>query len=791
VEEGGNGMNMNLEVVAAASTDASSLSAAVTPTKSWVDANVDAADFLPSLVAQCEESVYALASSRSPSVRSEALQFISVFLHQAVTNPVDAMPTLIACMTDRDSVAQQQASTILHALIHKKKEYMRFMETRFAQGIERSFEMQSKLFQTFDPLHRKQLNQTSATHTRKGQQAEEPIFDSTPFHGIASLYACIKKSIPARKQFCRMLINELMSVNHIGIFARESEDATTDMESSQPGAAASFPSPPSTAPLVPHPSLTNRTLSGGSHPPLTPTPSQGEDFPSFVPPVLSHSNTSPFMVRSASNASFVTASDGATSGVGHSGMYASRWSAPLSFLAYVASLCASLPFEDDEPIHLCVHLSKLINTRGAALQAKLKRSSVELKRLAGEEVDERDVDEAEGTDQGNTQHMEEDRLDQERQEGSATTSLSPTAAGLPHPPTDKDSLLTSLRLQCESAMSMCILIHLRQWLQKSYDLTGKFEEWNVNAMTPSKTPLRLPKKFDLPLHFHQLPLELEHGKEWPPAFTLPDSHTNPSSQRPKLPHARHASAPAFTSLPTLPTDNSIIPPLLAAQSSFFHSAMDDNAIFLATGNATMRRTGTRGRRGHKRSATMAAFTNAEDGTDADAQTHPASSLATGTGTPPKRARPSQAKRAKAKGGRKRKTQQKSRRRRRYEESDSEEEEEEEYDGESEEEENEEEEDLFDSASSIPSHSHSHSHSHSSPSSVSASPLRPRSTRAKRTSYADMEDVEEEEEEEQEEEEQEEEGDGEEEEVDGEEMGEEDEVADMEEEEAEEAEDAEE
>jgi hypothetical protein len=112
---------------------------------SWTDSSIDASDFLPPMVAMCEKHVYQLAMSSSPHVRAEALQFMHVFLSQAVTNPIDAMPSLIAAFTDRQPWVNKCAMTILHELIANKKEYLRFLEQRFADGLKLSYGMQARL----------------------------------------------------------------------------------------------------------------------------------------------------------------------------------------------------------------------------------------------------------------------------------------------------------------------------------------------------------------------------------------------------------------------------------------------------------------------------------------------------------------------------------------------------------------------------------------------------------------------------------------------------------------------
>jgi hypothetical protein len=313
--------------------------------------------------------------------------------------------------------------------------------------------------QNFDPLHRINLNRANP---------EEPVFDRTPMDGLSAAYNLIKKTVASRKAFTKMIAIDLCSVTHIGIFAREAAEADEAN-----GATTHDMAPPDGSPikpLEPHPSLSTRSLSTGSVgaasplEPATPTGgSQSEDFPAFVPPVLERATTPRFppisMQQSmASPSSFSSISDGPSAA-----LTAARPVNPLAFLAYVAGLCTALPFEDDEPLQLCAHLSKTINTHGASLQAQMQQTIIALKKLNGEQVDENDEDEA------------AIQMAQPMETGGTQASLAPAAVQ------DKASLLTSLSLQCESAMAITILIQLRQWLQKSYELAGLFDSWSVYA----------------------------------------------------------------------------------------------------------------------------------------------------------------------------------------------------------------------------------------------------------------------------------------------------------------------
>lgn len=456
---------VTLEDAATAAAAASSPASASATKASWVASNIDVGDFLPALVSACEQQVYALVLSPSALVRCEALQFMGVILHQAVTNPMDAMATLVAALTDRDPSPAREAAHIVADIVSRKKESIRFMEQRFIDGIRLSFHMQSTLFDAaFDPLHRRNLADAAASSGGGG-----PVFDRPPTEGLAHAYALIKKNAISRKNFCKQLVNNLLNVGQVGMFAKEAE---IEMDNADAGAMLhSFASPIKA--LEPHASLNGRAVSTGSAgaaaaaSPLSahesPRGSQPEDesFPAFVPPAFERSWTEPSFAASPS--SMFSGLSGAASDVPL--LAPARPASPLAFIAYIAGLCTTFGFEDDEPMHLAFYLSKVINTRGAALQAQLLSTIVALKKLNAEPVD----------------------ADEELVASQTTMQLAQPAEGssqsLTQPIDTKESLLATLRLQCESAMAITILIRLRQWLQESYDLTGKYEEWSVRAHT--------------------------------------------------------------------------------------------------------------------------------------------------------------------------------------------------------------------------------------------------------------------------------------------------------------------
>jgi hypothetical protein len=444
---------ITLDDVAGAESSPASSSASA-----WVQSTIDTSDFLPALVSACEQQVYSLAFSPSALVRMESLQLLSVILHQAVTNPIDAMPTVVAALTDREPLPSREATNIVTQVISRKKEWVRFLEQRFIDGVRLSFDAQQRLWPAaFDPLHRRNI----------GPSAAAPVFDRTPTDGLAHAYALVKRSAASRKQIMAKYINELMSVAHIGIFAKEAVQTELPAELQSFASPVKPSAPAANSPLVPHPSLNGRSVSissagGGS--PLNATQESAangsqpmeDEFPAFVPPALERGNTEPSLF-SASPVSFASL-PGDPSPLAS----VSLPTHPLAFLAYAAGALTSFQFEDDEPMHLSVHLSKVINTRGAALQALIQQTIVQLKRSNAEQVTDEELEVASQTMQ----------LAQSPEDGSAAAAAtsSPTQA-------DQETLLSNLRLQCESAMAMSILIRLRQWLQDSYELAGRYEEW--------------------------------------------------------------------------------------------------------------------------------------------------------------------------------------------------------------------------------------------------------------------------------------------------------------------------
>ena len=280
--------------------------------KRWLDSRIEVSDFLPALITLCEHHVYALCFSKLAAVRGEALAFTNVFLHQAVTNPADAMPTVVALLFDRSVEPSNatQALAILQSLAEKKKEYLHFIEQRFLQGVRFGHALQLQVWSSdYDPL---QLREENSSGVR---------YDS-----VSALYSQLRKSATQRKQIAANLVNDVIA----------GQLAPGGGSSAQPSAA------PATA----------RT-----GPSQSPAPVHSPSTPSLEPRLSPM--TSPSSSPASSTASPANAAD----------LSPSR--AKFGFLCLVASLIMELPFEDDEPLHYVHHCSKIINTKGTALLASL------------------------------------------------------------------------------------------------------------------------------------------------------------------------------------------------------------------------------------------------------------------------------------------------------------------------------------------------------------------------------------------------------------------------------------
>ena len=260
------------------------------------------------------------------------------------------------------------------------------------------------------------------------------------------------------------MIADLCSVSHIGIFAREASKDDANDSNGEVGSKSTLTPKKSMSPNTILNGGPSSSISLGGSSPLTPSTPMGgsevDEFPAFVPPVM-ETVTTPRLGHSmqqamASSSTFAQADNQSLLAS------ASKPSNHLAFLAYIAGLCTALPFEDDEPLQLCAHLSKLINTHGASLQAQMQQTMIALKKLNGEHVDQAEEEDI-------TRQLAQPIIETNKNNVNLTTLQ------------EKSHLLTSLNLQCQSAMAITILIQLRQWLQNAYELAGLFDSWSVQA----------------------------------------------------------------------------------------------------------------------------------------------------------------------------------------------------------------------------------------------------------------------------------------------------------------------
>jgi len=270
--------------------------------------------------------------------------------------------------------------------------------------------------------------------------------------------------VASRKNFCLKVVNDLMSVAHIGIFALQQAhmpDGFASPTKSSPGKAAAAAT--AAAALAPHATLAEgRNISLGSAGAAAESPRDASqpaeaEFPAFEPPTFVRNES-----FSASPASFTST----PTGTAESAAFAVPPvpTHPLAFLAYVAGVVSGFSFEDDESMQLSVLLSRVINTRGAALQALMQRTIVQIKSLHAEHISEEEMELSQSLQLAQSP-------DGSLGEGAADASAAQ----------DEEQLLSDLRLQGESAMAITILIRLRHWLQESYDLAGRYDEWLVTG----------------------------------------------------------------------------------------------------------------------------------------------------------------------------------------------------------------------------------------------------------------------------------------------------------------------
>ena len=493
-----------------------------------LDSRIEVSDFLPTLVRICEDRIYQLCLSPVPAVRCEAVAFISVFLHQAVTNPADAMPTLTALLFDgKSQQAARQALHVLTSLANTKKEYLSFVEQKLMAGIRLGYAMQAALWTADSPQQFVPLDEQLTDGSTNMQ---------IPFDYFAQLYGMLKKSAVQRKQIALNLVNDLMLSQLVG------ETAVRALT------ASPYSSISPSLDRSPSPSQPNRSLP--TTPPLTATP-----HPPRVPSLSPHS---------------MPADSDCLSGRSPADKF--------GFLCFVARLLLQLPFDDDEPLHLAFHLSKIINVRGATLLATMEQ------------------------------------LLQEAQQ----TSGGPT-----------EEQLSKLAALADGAMCICVMLRARHALVVAYAIEARLGEWSIGNAT-AKNAVKCSKKSDEQLSFHSFPFThctiadvngatTASGIATTTAATgAPTTPVQPAQSgkpptgkaaRSRSKSASHSRVNSHTEADgalTTPTPAAVssqlsIPPLLLAQYNFFVQQMADAALFMQAGSSTAsRRSGRKGAKGRKK-----------------------------------------------------------------------------------------------------------------------------------------------------------------------------------------------
>ena len=453
--------------------------------KRWLDSRIEVSDFLPALITLCEQHVYALCFSPVAAVRGEALAFTNVFLHQAVTNPADAMPTVVALLFDRSTEPPNaaQALSILQSLAEKKKEYHHFIEQRWLHGVRLGHTMQVQLWaNVYDPLHR----------------AADSIDSGVSYDSACALYGLLKKSHAQRKQIASALVNDMA------------------------GQLGAQPNP--TLPTALNP-ITHSSSSSSHSPSLTRSPSTPLD-PRVSP------SPSPSSGALATSTAAAVVDPSPTRG-------------KFGLLCFLAAFVLQMPCDDDEPLHYVHHLSRLINTRGAALLASLDDTVQALRTL-------------------------EERISVDP---ALRPSLLPAA----------QQHVTELMALCDRVMAMSVLLHLRQTLVAAYQIDSRYDEWNIHSAT-AKAGVKLSRRSDVRLSFKAFPWRSDDderrgvstvGVEMSPPVASPlkrtPSRSGSSSRRSTPQHSRQGSEAAVGEEAAAV---GLIPAQLLRQWTFFTELMN-------------------------------------------------------------------------------------------------------------------------------------------------------------------------------------------------------------------------
>ena len=484
--------------------------------RGWLDSRIDIGAFVPALVQQCERLVPLLVASSDPAVRIEAVRFMSLYLHQGVTIPIDSMPTLIAALTDRDERVSTSALNAIHSLCQKKRN-LAYLEQRFLQGVKLSYLFQVNRAPMFDPLQLAPIDKMSDGNK---------VFDATPFDKVGIIYNLIKKTVTQRRTIAAGIVNELLSSNQQtnstnwpqtspAMPTPEGADILETIDEDLPPSQPTF-RPPVTSTPIPSPSPTVSPL---VHPstPLTPT----------IAPLQSY--------------------------LTDERLY------KLGLIVYSASFVTSLPFDDDEPLHIVYYLNRVTSSKGAELMGEIDQILADIEAI------------------GNGTAEESTLIPAQRSISASPLMKAPSAL---------DDKLADLRRLCESGMAVSILLHLRNHLTAVYALEGRFDGWNI-SQSQAKGKVRLTKRLDLPLTFDNWPFAQNNDTS---TQATPQSK---ASVRSTPAQSRSRSRSKSNEVPTpIVTAAPVVPPLLQQQIDLFRSLLDGTHIALTNVKNTRRRSST-------------------------------------------------------------------------------------------------------------------------------------------------------------------------------------------------------
>jgi hypothetical protein len=130
----------------------------------------------------------------------------------------------------------------------------------------------------------------------------------------------------------------------------------------------------------------------------------------------------------------------------------------IQFLAYAATIVASLPYEDDEPLRLCSEIQRHVAKHGEELKDQIMKTLWGVQHVSGESI------------QGAIEDLQGE-------------------------PPDKDlaEWLQELTLQLQAAMALSVLIGLQTNLIGNYSLSDKKYEESLAVRIRGAKPLKIPK----------------------------------------------------------------------------------------------------------------------------------------------------------------------------------------------------------------------------------------------------------------------------------------------------------